>query len=117
MRRGWLVNRVFGKQADREDLDEEQGNFEGQGGSSRARPNWGARGVSVSAEDDEFDDGDEDHEEGIGSRVDPDAKMQDPDDLAKVLDDEDEDEDTPLQSGQGSSSMAPGVRGGDEWRD
>lgn len=53
LRKGWLVNRVLGGQA-RESLDEEEEPAEAEtNGSARKAPTnrWGARGVSVSADD------------------------------------------------------------------
>lgn len=117
MRNGWLVQRIFGRTLGQqnEEHDEEAGvqNDQQRGG----RPKWGSRGISVSADEGVF--ADEEHGEGsrdLDDTVDPDAKMQDPDDLAKALDDDDEGEDAPLR-GQSSGQMAPGIRGGDEWRD
>lgn len=57
--------------------------------------------------------------EDLDGVVDPDAKMQDPDELAKALDDD------PLDGPSSSSSsaaqqdqgMPSGIRSGDEWRD
>ncbi|KAJ6782387.1 hypothetical protein PWT90_08021 [Aphanocladium album] len=118
LRNGYLVQRIFGRTLGQhnEEHDEEAGlNHDEPHGS---RPKWGSRGISVSADEGVF----EDDEHGEGSRglddaVDPDAKMQDPDDLAKALDDDDdEDEDAPLR-GQSSGSAAAGIRSGDEWRD
>lgn len=94
------------------------------GGNGRAK--WGARGISVSADDGVLDheehhgmldDEDDEEEHGVIGQVDPDAKMQDPDELAKALEDDD-DEDATLPGGntRGEAS-ASGVRGGDEWND
>ena len=50
--RGWLVSRVLGK--GHEDVDEEIANAHGQpqnGTTKPARSGWGARGVSISADD------------------------------------------------------------------
>lgn len=115
LRHSWLLRRIFGRRGEQEDVDEERGAFEGEGNARGSRPNWGARGISISA-DDTLDEHEE-QDEGIEGTVDPDAKMQDPDDLAKALDDDD-DEDTPLQAGGSSSSnRAPGIHSGEEWRD
>ncbi|TQW00216.1 protein-ER retention receptor [Cordyceps javanica] len=117
LRNGWLVQRIFGRTLGHhnEEHDEEAGlDHNEQRGS---RPKWGSRGISVSADDGVFED--EEHGEGsqdLNGAVDPDAKMQDPDDLAKALDDDDEGEDAPLQ-GQSSSQTPSGLRSGDEWRD
>ncbi len=157
--RGWLLRRIFGHKrfaqdsnnAGGDDDDEEAApalggrrgnNFNhhngGGGGGARnggARPKWGSRGISISADEGvleheqergrAFDDDDDDdgQEHGVtDASVDPDAKLRDPDELARVLD---EDED--LDAGQQASSSAatqkkkspdvPGVRGGDEWDD
>lgn len=119
LRRGWLVQRIFGRTLgqNNEEHDEEAGLANGEERGSR--PKWGSRGISVSADDGVFED--EVHGEGsssLGDAVDPDAKMQDPDDLAKALDDDDEeDEDAPLRPGQSSGNTPSGIRSGDEWRD
>ncbi|OAR02740.1 hypothetical protein LLEC1_07328 [Akanthomyces lecanii] len=117
MRNGWLVQRIFGRTLGQhnEEHDEEAGlqNDEQRG----SRPKWGSRGISVSADEGVF--ADEEHGEesrDLDDTVDPDAKMQDPDDLAKALDDDDEGEDAPLR-GQSSSQGASGIRSGEEWRD
>lgn len=122
LRRGWLVQRIFGRtlgQHNEEHDDEEAGiNHTDQSRGGGGRPKWGARGISVSADDGVFED--EAHGEGsadLDDAVDPDAKMQDPDDLAKALDDEEEGEDAPLRPGQSSGQSPAGLRGGDEWRD
>ncbi|OAA63894.1 protein-ER retention receptor [Cordyceps fumosorosea ARSEF 2679] len=120
LRNGWLVQRIFGRTLGHhnEEHDEEAGLANGDQQNRGGRPKWGSRGISVSADEGVF----EDHEHAEGSQglddaVDPDAKMQDPDDLAKALDDDDETEDAPLR-GQSSSSQAPsGVRSGNEWTD
>lgn len=108
MRRGVLVGRIFGRHTGMDEEDEEQQTGLNGEHNSGTRPKWGSRGISVSA-----DDGTYDAESGTGDDVDPDAKMQDPDDLAKALDDDDED--TPLRGGS-SSSHNSGIRN-DEWRD
>ncbi|KAM3562138.1 hypothetical protein ARSEF4850_002907 [Beauveria asiatica] len=117
LRNGWLVQRIFGRTLGQhnEEHDEEAGlnNDEQRGG----RPKWGSRGISVSADEGVFDDEERgEGSQGLDDAVDPDAKMQDPDDLAKALDDDDEAEDAPLR-GQSSGQTPAGIRGGDEWRD
>lgn len=127
LRRGWLLQRVFGKHIDAvAPEDEESRAGLGVGGNNRraaggARSKWGARGISVSADDgvlaneehhgmlDESDD----EEHGV-TGIDPDAKMQDPDELARALE-EDEEDNAPPRAG--SSGQPTGVRGGDEWDD
>ena len=117
--RGWLLRRIFGKKYENVDEDEEAGlGGDEEGGRPAARPKWGARGISVSADDGvlETERQNRDDDEGLDGAVDPDAKMQDPDELARALDDDDDDEDTPLKAGS-SSQQSGGVRAGDEWRD
>lgn len=136
MRKSWLLRRIFGKHVDRSGEDghgddEESapalGGFGGRGGrgvggnTGNGRSAWGKRGISVSADDGTLgqegqpfrEEDDDDAEEGVMDIDAPDAKMKDPDELAKALDDE-EDE----AGGSSSISRVPtGVRGGDEWRD
>ncbi|KAF7551652.1 hypothetical protein G7046_g7658 [Stylonectria norvegica] len=127
MSRGWLLRRIFGKRMEAVDEDEESGpGFDAgddDNGTIRRgpRPKWGARGISVSADDGILETERENraHDEELDGAVDPDAKMQDPDDLARALDDDDDDEDTPLRpshadNGNGAPS---GIHSGDEWRD
>lgn len=128
MRNSWLLRRIFGKHVDREgpaDGDDEESAPAlggGRGANGRGgRSAWGKRGISVSADDGvlgadgregAFDD-EEDEEHGITDVDAPDAKISDPDELAKALDDDEEE-----GAGESSSSSVPtGVRGGDEWRD
>ncbi|ORY55472.1 ER lumen protein retaining receptor [Pseudomassariella vexata] len=119
LRRGWLLNKIFGKRFDSEPDDEESVPALGRNGSTTAgsrRSKWGARGISISA-----DDGVHEHEAGrstsdLNEGVDPDAKMKDPDELARALDDDDDDdEDAPLVSS--SDGQVSGVNNGSEWRD
>ncbi|KAL7807993.1 ER lumen protein retention receptor [Trichoderma gracile] len=119
LHRGWFLHRIFGKSVPAAD-DEEAG--VGGDGSRGGRARWGARGISVSADDGVLESGrhdDDDHHAGL----DPDARMHDPDELAKAMDDDDDDEDTPLRAGQSSSqshnnnTTPPGIRSGDEWDD
>lgn len=121
LNRGWFLHRIFGKNVPATD-DEENGL--GGDNSRGGRARWGARGISVSADDGVLESGrdDDDHHEGLDAVVDPDAKMHDPDELAKAMDDDDDDEDTPLRAGGQSSSRPhsntpPGLRSGDEWDD
>jgi hypothetical protein len=117
IRRGWLLRRIFGKRFDSGGDDEESAPALGGDGnaSSGHRSKWGARGISISA-----DDSTHEHEAGrsdddMVTGVDPDARMRDPDELARALDDEDEDDGAHTPS---TSSGAPsGVANGSEWRD
>lgn len=124
LRRSWLLRRIFGRVAPRhteeEDEDEESGpaiGGEENGRRGGSRPKWGARGISISA-DDGVHDSEREHlnqEEGVTSGPhDPDAKMKDPDELARALDDDDDDNSGRYRDeGNGASS---GIRN-DEWRD
>ncbi|KAH6609479.1 er lumen retaining receptor [Trichoderma cornu-damae] len=118
--RGWFLHRIFSKHAPA--TDDEEGGLGGDG-SRGGRATWGARGISVSADDGVLgpERDDRDHREGLVGAVDPDAKMHDPDELARAMeDDEDEGEDAPLRAGQSSSqahSTPAGIRSGDEWDD
>lgn len=130
LRRGWLLNRIFGKHIDNAgpDGDDEEsapalgGRGRTRGNGANPRSKWGARGISISADDGVlerepvFGDGD-DGEHGISSGpVDPDAKMQDPDELAKALDDDDEDATLPGIRAD-SRGEPSGLGNGAEWRD
>ncbi|CAJ2500280.1 Uu.00g031330.m01.CDS01 [Anthostomella pinea] len=139
IRRGWLLNRIFGNKrfenVDQGDDEESapalgghntNGNGNGNAASSQQRRSkWGARGISISADDttleqDRHHDND-DNDAFNDSGVDPDAKMKDPDELAHALDDDDE-EDGTLPSGSSSrgdtnKTVPSGVSNGNEWRD
>ncbi|KAI1633185.1 ER lumen protein retaining receptor 2 [Biscogniauxia mediterranea] len=140
IRRGWLLNRIFGnKRFEHESQgdDEESapalgGHDTGNGNASsqqqQRRSKWGARGISISADDTTLEQEHpgrvqtNDDEEFTDATVDPDAKMKDPDELARVLDDDDDsDEDgLPSAAAAGSSSnksVPSGVNNGSEWRD
>lgn len=121
MRRGWLLDKIFGKRFDSAPDDEESapalgGNGHASSGTRRSK--WGVRGISISADDDTNE-----HEAGRGQddfNADPDAKMKDPDELARALDDDDDDEDTPATSSTSSHAGAgarEGLSNGSEWRD
>lgn len=127
MRRGWLLSRIFGgKQFSAQDHHDEEnapfyndheagrggGSVGGRGGASRAK--WGSRGISVSA-----DEGVLEHEASFQDEsvtdVDPDASMQDPDELARALDEDDDD--APPKKVAKDSAGPSGIRNGDEWDD
>lgn len=140
IRRGWLLNRIFGNKrfAAAHDPDDEEsapalggGGANGNGGSNGAsqprRSKWGARGISISA-----DEGVREHEAAAADGrhspddfndepVDPDAKMRDPDELARALDDDDDDDGLPSPatgpSRVGSTQNQGGISNGSEWRD
>lgn len=95
----------------------------GGGGTGRTASKWGSRGISVSADDGvlagerERQKSFQGQESGVvsaGDEVDPDAKMRDPDELAKILDDDEFDDDEGVLPGGESSA---GVGNGSEWRD
>ncbi|KAA8634650.1 hypothetical protein SMACR_02932 [Sordaria macrospora] len=119
LRRGWLLTHIFGNKriagGHSTDDDEESapalgggrggngiGISNGNGSGSAPRSKWGARGISVSADDGVFDH-EEDH--GVTESLDPDAKMHDPDDLARALDDDD---DGSPSRAEGSASLLGG---------
>lgn len=125
--RGWLLNRVLGNKhmaANDEDEGDEEANPAGNGRPELGRnaSKWGARGISVSADEgvlageSQRQASYDDQESGVidAADVDGDAKMKDPDELAKVLDDEDESEEDGTLPVPGESSH--GVTNGSEWR-
>ncbi|KAI6784619.1 ER lumen protein-retaining receptor-like protein [Emericellopsis cladophorae] len=127
LRNSWLLRRIFGRFAPRhsnmDDEDEESGPALG-GGRNGSRPAWGSRGISVSADDGVFDADRDGQEEGVTSGpVDPDARMKDPDELARAMEDDDEEDNgasgssKPYRDEAGvEASGAGGIRN-DEWRD
>ncbi|KND88404.1 ER lumen protein-retaining receptor [Tolypocladium ophioglossoides CBS 100239] len=129
MRRGWLLRRILGKHVEAAEADEESapalGGEHGDNGRRRGagRPKWGARGISVSADEGVLDTDRQNREaaDELDGAVDPDAKMKDPDELAKALDDDDDDDNDaagPSSSSQNKGGAVPnGIRGGDEWRE
>lgn len=107
LRRGWLLSHIFGNKrmagGHSTDNDEESapalgggrgingvGINNGNGRGSAPRSKWGARGISVSADDGVFDHEQSLEDHGVTESLDPDAKMHDPDDLARALDDDDD---------------------------
>ncbi|KAI1081953.1 ER lumen protein retaining receptor-domain-containing protein, partial [Whalleya microplaca] len=130
IRRGWLLNRIFGnKRFEAADQDDEEGapalgrgaggGLNGNGAASSQRRNkWGSRGISISADDGvrEHEAHDTDDDELDESAADPDAKMRDPDELARVLDDDDDEDGLPSASAHNNQAPA-GVNNGNEWRD
>ncbi|TGO81816.1 hypothetical protein BPOR_1005g00010 [Botrytis porri] len=125
--RGWLLNRVLGNKhmvgTDDDDEGDEEANTVGRQEPSRNGTKWGARGISVSADEGVLageshrQAGFEGQESGVvGADVDKDAKMKDPDELARILDEDEgeeseEDGTLPIPGGSGS-----GVSNGSEWR-
>ncbi len=134
MRNSWLLRTIFRHKAVVGNVDDEESvpalggsptangrtNAAGRNGGSK----WGARGISVSADDGvlagerERQNGFHGQAEGVvdaltGEEADPDAKMKDPDELARILDDDDEDDDGVLPGGEGSGRLG----NGSEWRE
>ncbi len=75
--------------------------------AARRGSKWGARGISISADDTTLEHeqrADGDH--NVDGTVDPDAKMKDPDELARALDEDDEGEE------DGTLPSASGIEGG-----
>jgi hypothetical protein len=122
--RGWLLRRIFGKRfqaADHED-DEESGgpslSGDGHTGHGAGRPKWGSRGISVSADEGVLETDRLNGEAAdLDGAVDPDAKMQDPDELARALDDDDDDAAGRSSSNKPAQQAPHGIRNGDEWDD
>jgi hypothetical protein len=122
IRRGWLLSRIFGnKHFENDQGDEESapalGGSENGNASSQRRSKWGARGISISADDTTLEHEAHRDNDELSGAVDPDAKMKDPDELARVLDDDDEDDGAPSGSGSASKNVPPGVNNENEWRD
>ena len=108
IRQGWLLRRIFGKYVDHGNhggADDEESapalhgpRHGGSGGQNASK--WGARGISVSADDGTLEQEHlfaaerSDGHHNLDASVDPDARMQDPDDLARALDNEEEEEDS-----------------------
>ncbi|KAK6820583.1 ER lumen protein retaining receptor [Apiospora arundinis] len=135
LRRGWLLNKIFGNKrfAETESFDEESapalGGANGNRGQENAttgsrRSKWGSRGISISADDTlpEHDATSPSQDGFNDDEVDPDAKMKDPDELARALDDEDDsDDDAPSSSNNnkknknGTADGPSGVTNGSEW--
>lgn len=133
MRRGWLLSRIFGgKQfAQQDHADEENAPFfndhqasrggasaagaGGRGGASRTK--WGTRGISVSADEGVLEAEQSFQDEGV-TDVDQDARMQDPDELARALDEDEDDAPPPPVSKKSPTDTGPsGVHSGEEWDD
>lgn len=92
--RGWLVSRVLG--TGRDSIDEEEGNVQGgpqNGATKPGRGRWGARGVSVSADDQSSDS----HQD--------------------ILEDDTETCERILSPGGGPKGMHNEISNGSEWRD
>lgn len=119
LRQSWLLARIFGRlgaQPSTEDME----NGEAQNGNPQRASNWGSRGISVSADEGVLaNERERQRNADAGSKVGAlapeytaaDAKMQDPDELARILDDDgDSDDETPI-------GHDAAVGNGTEWRD
>lgn len=131
IRHGWLLGRIFGKHIDHahDGADDEEsapalgrsgsgssgarGGGRGGAGGAASNNKWGARGISVSADDSTheherlFEAERSDGHHNLDASVDPDARMHDPDDLARALGDEEEEDDDEV-SGNGHGAYADG---------
>ena len=117
LQRGWLVNKILGQRGFAEDEDEDgeerEGlarQEEGNGGVTRPTNRWGARGISVSADDGLEENGRNGHAVSPGGK----DAMTDPD---VFEDDFDADEEEEGESGVAEAAQQSGVSGGEEWRD
>lgn len=132
LRSGWLLRSVLGHKAVSGGVEDEEdeesspalGRSDRPASGRTGNSNWGSRGISVSADDgvlegersrqDEFSE----QEEGIidgRSEGDEDAKMRDPDELARILEDDDSDDDGVLPGA--STDGVKGIKNGSEWHD
>jgi ER lumen protein retaining receptor len=106
--RGWLVGRILGRKS--VDFDEEEApatNNRRENGSAGRGGRWGARGISVSA-DDTLNESRRDRTQNPETEplTDPNAFEDDEDDL----------DDPPATAGS-KDPHASGVTSGEEWRD
>lgn len=127
LNRGWLLNKILGRTSLATD-DEEAHPALGDDDSDDGRPtlngrgkvsNWGARGISVRADDAVLSRERERQREAEDAPLDaPDAQMRDPDELARILDEDDESDDDAVLRGRSDSTGKPGgIGNGGEWRD
>lgn len=132
MGRGWLIGRVLGNkhiagsqsEEDEDDVEANQGRPNlGRNGSAGGNK-WGARGISVSADEgvlvgeSQRQPSYEGQESGVvnAADVDGDAKMKDPDELARILDDDGEESEEDGTLPAGGESSGPSAGNGAEWR-
>lgn len=131
---GWILRRLFRNKHIAAAVDETEGEDEeaapalgGNGNARKSRGKWGARGISVSADEDVLEserrrngtahyEGQEDGIIDTAEEGDADAKMRDPDELAKILEDDDDDDDL-LPGPVDSNKTSKAVGNGDEWND
>lgn len=126
LRQSWLLGRIFKKVGTATPEDIENGDAAPvQNGNAGVGPprtsNWGSRGISVSADEGVLaGERERQRREDAGTNVGgqlpeytaADAKMKDPDELARILDDDDGDSDDDIASAHDSA-----VGNGREWRD
>jgi hypothetical protein len=137
LRQGWLLRTIFGSKHVVGNVDEDEESAPALGAhneNGNGRPGapgrtvsskWGSRGISVSADDGVLEgerarqNGFKGQEEGIVDSAlegenDPDAKMKDPDELARILDDDSDDgSDDGILKTPGEGSVGNGA----EWRE
>ncbi|RDW76041.1 hypothetical protein BP5796_06862 [Coleophoma crateriformis] len=136
LRNGWLLRRIFGSKrivGNVDSVEDEESvpalRSDGTADEGRNVPKtgpaskWGSRGISVSADEGVLA-GEEERQrhfagqesgvvDALGEHdLDGDAKMKDPDEMARILDDDDESNDGILPAEEGSSSVGNGA----EWR-
>ena len=121
--KSWVLSRVLGQRD--ASVDEERpsrrGGYQGIGaeddgdaeyegrtaGTGRPAHSWGARGISVSADDDVLADLERSRRDGP---VNADSTLRDPDELA--LGDSDDEDAAPIKD----SAAAAGIKSGEEWK-
>jgi len=119
LQRSWFLSKILGKHVEEDDEEGRPALHDDEDVERPAPPRngsskWGSRGISVSADNGVLAD---ERQRQQHEEVDPDAKMQDPDDLAKILEDDDLDgSDDGVLPGQGDAT-ASGVGNGSEWRE
>lgn len=121
--RGWILNKILGRPSMNVDNDEEAiPALDDEDATGRPTPKrngnskWGSRGISVSADDTVLADERRRQREEDTAIDAPDAKMKDPDELARVLEDDDEDSEGLPPSAGVSGGRSEVVGSGEEWR-
>jgi hypothetical protein len=120
--RGWLISKILGRPSMNVEDEEAQPTLDGEeDGDVTPTPkrasNWGKRGISVRADDSILaEEGQRQGERDTAIDA-PDARMKDPDELARVLDDDDDEEDGEVLPSRADAGTKPsGIGGGEEWR-
>lgn len=120
--RGWILNKILGRPSMNVDNDEEAIPALDEDAAGRPAPKrngsskWGSRGISVSADDAVLSNERRRQREEDTAIDAPDAKMKDPDELARVLEDDDEDNEGLPPSAGVADGRSGGVGSGEEWR-